>query len=215
MVREIFGKKLGMTQVFGQEGGIDAVTVVEAGPCRVLETKKYPAKKKALIGYKEIKKEQHKKKPASGYFKKLKSPYFRYLKEVDILKEGDLKNGADLGVEIFEENEVVSIAGISKGKGFQGGMRRHNWRGQPGSHGSTSHRRIGSVGASADPSKIVKGLPMPGHTGARKVTTKGLSILKVDKDKGLLFIKGNCPGAKNSLLVIKKYKAEAKVKDEG
>jgi large subunit ribosomal protein L3 len=204
MIKEVFGKKLGMTQIFTEDGHLRGVTLIEVYPCRVLQETDCPGKKKVLIGCQEVKKEAGKKRPQLGYFKKTNQPYFRYLKETEKLKEEPFKIGDDLGIEIFLENEKIDITGPSIGRGFQGGMKRHNWSGQPKSHGSTTHRRVGSVGASAYPSKIVKGHRMPGHLGNSTVTIKNLKIIKIDKQKSLLFVQGSCPGPRNSLVIIKK-----------
>jgi len=193
-----------MTQIFTQDGHLKAVTLIEVYACRVLEEKDYSGKRKVLIGCCEVKKDKKMSKPKLGYFKKSKQPYFKHLKETEKLKDDSFKIGDDLGVEIFSENEKIDITGSSIGRGFQGGMKRHNWSGQPKSHGSTTHRRVGSVGASAYPSKIVKGHPMPGHLGNSTVTIKNLKIIKTDKQNGLLFVQGSCPGPRNSLVVIKK-----------
>ena len=202
MIKEIFGKKLGVTQIFTQEGKVQPVTLIEVCPCRVLEEKEYPQGKRLLIGCEEVKKDKKKKKPQAGYFKKLNQPYFKYVKEVAKTEDEEVKIGVDLGIEIFLENEAVDITASSIGRGFQGGMKRHNWSGQPGSHGSTSHRRVGSVGANTYPGRIVRGHRMPGHMGNRKVTVKNLKILKIDREKQLLFVGGSCPGHKNCLVVI-------------
>jgi len=204
MVREIWGRKIGMTQVFSQQGELVPVTLIEVGPCRILETNKVNNKEKVVIGYKEVQKHRQKKKPQEGYFKKLNQPYFKYIKESEKLKGAELTCGQDLGAEIFSENEIVDIRGVSIGRGFQGGMKRHNWSGQPVSHGSMTHRRIGSAGASTYPGRIVKGHPMPGHLESKRVTIKNLKVLKVDKERNLVFIKGSCPGSKNSLVIIRK-----------
>lgn len=192
-----------MTQIFTEDGQAIAVTLVEVGPCRVLE-ESVSVSKAVVIGYKLVVKEKKKKKPALGYFKKLNQEYFKYVKRTEKLKEEPLKKGKDLNAEIFSEDELIDVTTTSIGRGFQGGMRRHNWSGQPKSHGSTTHRRIGSTGASAYPSRIVKGLNMPGHMGNSKVTTKNLRIIKVDKEKNILFLKGCCPGPKNSLIILRK-----------
>lgn len=203
MIREIYGKKIGMTQLFTDQGEVVAVTLVEVGPCRVLE-EGTPENKAVVIGYEQVKKDKKKKRPEQGYFKKLNQEYFKYVKCTQKLKGEPLEQGKDVNAEIFSENELIDVTATSIGRGFQGGMKRHNWSGQPKSHGSTSHRRIGSVGASAYPSKIVKGLNMPGHMGNCKVTTKNLKVVKVDKEKNILFLKGSCPGARNSLMILRK-----------
>jgi len=204
MVREIFGKKLGMTQIFSEEGELLPVTLIEVGPCRILEVKRIEKKERVVMGYQEIKNERRKKKPQLGYFKKLGQPYFKYIKETEKIREDSVEVGQDLGIEIFSEKEVVDIRAKSIGRGFQGGMKRHNWSGQPASHGSMTHRRIGSAGASTYPGRIVKGHPMPGGMGNSFVTVRNLTILKIDKERGLIFVKGSCPGPKNSLVIIKK-----------
>ncbi|MFC1514549.1 50S ribosomal protein L3 [Candidatus Omnitrophota bacterium] len=210
MIKQIFGRKLGMTQVFTEQGVVHSVTLIAVGPCKVLATKKYPKKEAVLIGYQEVTKEKKKTKPQIGFFAKLNQPYYKYTKEIERLSTESLEIGSDITVDIFEEKEKVAITATSIGRGFQGGMKRHNWAGQPGGHGHTTHRRVGSVGASAYPSKIVKGHPMPGHMGNVKVTVRNLQVIKVDKERGLLFIDGSCPGAKNSLVLVGKSKEKKK-----
>lgn len=205
MIREIFGKKLGMTQIFTETGQVKPVTLIEVGPCQVLEEKEVSGKTRVVIGYDEISKVRRQKKPLAGYFKKLDVAYFRHVRETEKTGTEPFEKGKSLGVDIFAPDEKVDIQAVSIGRGFQGGMKRHNWAGQPGSHGSTSHRRIGSTGASAYPSRIVKGLNMPGHMGNAKVTIKNLKILKVDSEKGLLFVKGSCAGPKNNIVIIRKH----------
>lgn len=195
-----------MTQIFTETGNLVAVTLVEVGPCKVLEEKKYLTKEAVVIGFEEVLKENKKNKPLAGHFKRLGQPYFRYVKETTRLTPEPFDKNVNIGVDIFSEDEKIDLTTVSIGRGFQGGMKRHNWSGQPKSHGSTTHRRIGSAGASAYPSKIVKGHPMPGHMGNAKVTVRNLKVLKVDKEKGLLYILGSCPGPKNSLVVIRKKK---------
>jgi len=204
MVEAIFGKKIGMTHLFDEKGTVIQVTVIEVGPCTVIAEKEYKDKKSFLIGYQEVTKKRRQNKPMSGYFQKESVPYFRYIKEVRKIDEKPFEKGLRLGSDLFKESEKIDIQAKSIGKGFQGGMKRHNWSGQPGSHGSTSHRRIGSAGASAYPSRIVKGLHMPGHLGNETITVKNMTVVKVDKEKNLIFVKGSCPGHKNTLVLIKK-----------
>jgi len=204
MLRGIFAKKLGTTQIFLEDATAEGVSVVEVEPGVVLEIKEYPGKKVAKMGFREETKEKKFKKPLLGYFKKLNSPYMKMVKEIELVSEEIPEAGRKIGIEIFNEHDKVDVIGISKGKGFQGGMRRHNWAGQPGSHGSTTHRRVGSVGASAYPSRIVKGKTMPGHMGAKRVTVRNLEILRIDQGKNLIFIKGSIPGSKNSMVFIRR-----------
>lgn len=204
MVEAIFGKKIGMTQLFDDKGAVVQTTIIEAGPCTVIAEKQYKNKKAFLIGYQEVTKKRRQNKPMSGYFQKAGVPYFRHLKEIRKFDEKPFEKGMQLGAGLFKESEKVNIQAKSIGKGFQGGMKRYNWSGQPGSHGSTMHRRIGSTGASAYPSKIVKGLHMPGHLGNETITVKNMTVVKVDKEKNLIFVKGSCPGHKNTVVLIKK-----------
>jgi large subunit ribosomal protein L3 len=205
MIREIFGKKIGMTEIFDDKGDLVCVTLVEVEPACILEKIDYPKKAKAKIGCFKLtdKKAARIKKPVAGYFGKLGISPYKLVREVDI-GEGEIETKKEVGVEIFNEGDTVDIQGKTKGKGFAGGMKRHGWSGQPGSHGSTTHRRIGSAGASAYPSKIIKGLNMPGHMGNVNRTTKNVKVVKVDADKQLLFIKGAVPGSRGTVLKIKK-----------
>ena len=207
MIREIYGKKIGMTQVFDEEGNLLPTTLIEVEPIYVLEKVEYPTKTKAKIGCFKIqeKKIGKVKQPVKGYFDKLGISPYKLIREVDI-EEGALVDPCQIGVEIFEVGEKVDVRAKTKGKGFAGGMKRHGWSGQPAAHGHTTHRRLGSAGASAYPSRIIKGLGMPGHMGDSFRTTKNLKVLKVDKEKDLLFIQGNVPGARGSIVSLRKVK---------
>jgi len=242
MVREIYGKKIGMTQVFSEEGDLIATTLVEVETACMLEKVDSSGGLKVRIGCFKIFKNKIKKvkKPIKGYFDKLGLSPYKLIREVEtepgadfsfdgnidskdqsasevdssgevsveedsLQKSGQEKrNPREVGIEIFKEGDLIDVRARTKGKGFAGGMRRHGWHGQPKSHGSTSHRRIGSAGASAYPSKIIKGLNMPGHMGDRFRTARNLKISKVDSDKNILFIKGNIPGAKGAVVKLKK-----------
>lgn len=196
---KILGKKIGMTQVFGDDGNVCPVTVLEVGPCMVMGL----TDKNVKVGYEDIK-ENKLKKPQLGVFKKLNLSPKRYVRELRIADKAHLKIGDEIKVDIFSEGDFVDVTGISIGKGFQGGMKRWHWMGTPETHGSTSHRRIGSIGASSDPSRVLKGKTMPGHMGADKVTVQNLKVMKVDLANNLLVVKGAVPGHKNSLLEIRK-----------
>jgi len=206
MIKEIVGKKLGMTQVFDDNGNLIGVTILKIEPVLTLEKIEYPKGPRVKVGCFKVgeKKEKKIKRPCAGYFKKLKVASFRMIREVMPDAQTEFEAKKEVGVEIFQETTYVNVQARSKGKGFQGGMRRHNWRGQPATHGSTTHRRVGSVGASAYPSKIVKGHRMPGHMGNRTTTVKNLRVVKVDTQGGLLFVEGSVPGSTGSLVVIKK-----------
>jgi large subunit ribosomal protein L3 len=198
----IIGKKLGMTQIYTEEGKSYPVTVVEAGPCSIIQVKTlekdgYEAVK---IGFVEMK-EKKLNKPMRGVFKKAGVKSCKVLKEYPM---GGLKVGEAVTVEKFVKGDKVSVSGISKGKGFQGVMKRHNFSGGPGSHGSMFNRAPGSIGASSYPSRVWKNQKMPGHMGSEKVTTKNLEILDIRVDQNLLLIKGAVPGASGSIIEIKK-----------
>lgn len=198
----ILGKKLGMTQIYTEDGKAYPVTVVEAGPCCVVQVKTldndgYEAVK---VGFLDAK-EKRVKKPQSGVFKKAGVKPYKILKEFPI---SGLKVGDFVTVEKFIKGDRVSVSGISKGKGFQGVMKRHHFSGGPGSHGSQFHRAPGSIGASSYPSRVWKNQKLPGHMGSERVTVKNLEIVDVKADQNLLLIKGAVPGANGALIEIKK-----------
>ena len=205
MIREIFGKKIGMTEIFDDKGDLIGVTLVEVEPACILEKIDYPKKTVAKIGCFKLADNRvaKVKKPVAGYFSKLGVSPYKLVREVDVTGE-EIEVKKEIGIEMFNEGDMVDIQGKTKGRGFAGGMKKHGWSGQPGSHGSTTHRRIGSAGASAYPSKIIKGLNMPGHMGNVNRTVKNVKIVKVDAEKQLLFIKGSVSGARGTVLKIKK-----------
>lgn len=199
----ILGKKLGMTQVFDESGRIMPVTVVEAGPCCVTQVKTverdgYDAIK---VGFSEIKKAKRVNKPIGGIFKKAGLKPYRILKEFPM---GDLKVGDMVTVERFQKGDIVSVSGVSKGKGFQGVMKRLNYAGGPGSHGSMFNRAPGSIGASSYPSRVWKNKGLPGHMGSERVTVKNLKVVDVRVEQNLLLILGALPGSKGTYLEIRK-----------
>jgi large subunit ribosomal protein L3 len=191
-----------MTQLFDDEGNVIAVTVIEAGPCPVTQVKTV-----ATDGYQAVQlafdecKDKHVTKPELGHLKKAGLKHgMRHLAEFDMF--ADLKVGDTVTVESFEDGQPVTVAGVSKGKGFQGTVRRHNFGRGPETHGSHNVRAPGSIGASAYPSRVYKGMRMAGHMGAERVTQRGLRIVRRDVENNLLLIKGSVPGAKNSVVVI-------------
>lgn len=198
----ILGKKLGMTQIFTEDGKTCPATVIEAGPCCVIQVKTldndgYEAVK---VGFLE-REEKKFKKPLVGVFKKAGTKAYRVLKEFPM---GGLKVGEFVTVERFLKGDKVKVAGISKGKGFQGVMKRHNYAGGPGSHGSMFNRAPGSIGASSFPSRVWKNKGMPGHMGSVKITIRNLEIVDVRPDQNLLLIRGAVPGAKGAYLEIRR-----------
>ncbi|MCX8007276.1 MAG: 50S ribosomal protein L3 [Coriobacteriia bacterium] len=206
MARAILGRKLGMTQVWGEGDRLIPVTVIEAGPCVVTQvrTKDRDGYAAIQIGFGDVK-ESRVNKPMAGHFKKAGVAPKRHLAEVrlDEAEAAQAKVGDTITVESFEPGARVHITGTSKGKGFQGVMKRHNFRGGPGGHGSHFHREPGSIGQCASPSRVLKGLGLPGHMGAETVTVRNLEVVKVDAEQNLLLVKGAVPGGKNGLLMIR------------
>lgn len=205
MIKGILGKKLGMTQLYSDDGSVIPVTVVKAGPCKVVQIKNiekdgYEAVQLCL---EEVRKSKKVNKPIGGHFRKAGIDPCRYLREIRGIQ--GLSVGQDIFVDIFEKGERVSVTGISKGKGFAGVMKRHGYHGGPGSHGSMFNRAPGSIGSSSFPSRVWKGKGLPGHLGSERVTLKGLEVMDVKKEQNLLLLKGAVPGGKRGLLVIKKH----------
>jgi len=192
----ILGKKIKMSQIFDQEGRVIPVTIVEAGPCYVtqLKTKEKDGYEAVQIGFERLKEKK--------ITKSKKTKPFRYLKEF----RGEIKGyqvGQEITASIFKEGELVTVSGTSKGKGFQGVVKRWGFSGRPATHGTKHEERTpGSIGAST-PSRVLKGKKMPGRAGGKRVTIKNLEIVKVDPEKNLLYIKGALPGSRGSLLEIK------------
>lgn len=206
MLRGLLGKKLGMTQIFDKGGNTIPVTVIEAGPCTVLSIMDSPLKVK--LGFEKIK-ESRLRKPELGLFKKIGVEPLRSIREFESSDNKDYQVGKEVKTDIFKPGDYVDVSGVSQGKGFQGGMKRWNWSGGPAGHGSMHHRRVGSIGASADPSRTLVGTHMPGHMGARKVTVQSLRVMQIDVEKNLLLVEGAVPGHKNTLLTINRSKKKA------
>ncbi len=206
MIRGIMGKKVGMTQIFDNEGNVTPVTVVEAGPCTVLGLKERPAK--VVLGFLPVK-ETRLRKPVLGFFKKSGVSPLKHIKEFTSTDNKDLKVGQEIKADLFKPGDFVDVSGTSIGKGFQGGMVRWNWSGGPAAHGSMHHRRVGSIGASSDPSRVYKGQHMPGHMGAETVTVQNLRVMRVDADNNIILVKGAVPGHKNGVVLINKSKKKA------
>ena len=213
MALGILGRKLGMTQVFRNDGRVIPVTVIEAGPCHVLQIKA-----KAKDGYDAVqigfvdKKEKNVNKPQLGKFKKINMSPKRFIREIRISPDLKFEVGQQLKVDIFAPGDAVDITGTSIGKGFQGGMKRWHWKGGKETHGSTSHRRIGSIGSSTTPGRVWKGHHLPGRMGGDTVTIQNLEVVKIDMENNLLVTEGAVPGPTSSLLMIKKAKKRAKAK---
>lgn len=197
-----------MTQIFASDGILVNVTAIEAGPCPVLGIKE----KSIQVGF-ALAKEKSLKKPLAGFFKKINISPRTFIRELFKDPNKEYKVGEELKVDLFNTGDFVDVTGVSKGKGFQGGMKRWNWHGGPQTHGSTSHRRIGSIGSTTSPGRVFKGHHLPGHMGAQQVTVQNLKVVKVDLENNILLVEGAVPGNKNSYLIVRtaKKKKAAKV----
>ena len=207
-VQGIIGRKLGMTQLYADDGTVLPVTVIQAGPCVVVQRKTgekdgYAAVQLGLV---ESRKAKRVSKPLAGHFAKTGKglPPCRVLREVRVAADDPAGVGDKVGVDIFAAGDVVHISGVSKGKGFQGVIKRHHFRGGAATHGSMFHRAPGSIGASAYPSRVLKGMRAAGHMGSDHVTVRNLQVVRVDAGNNLLVVRGSVPGAGGSIVVIRK-----------
>lgn len=204
MTKGILGKKVGMTQVFTENGELIPVTVIEATPNVVLqvktvETDGYEA---VQVGYQD-KREVLSNKPAKGHVAKANTTPKRFIKEFNNVELGEYEVGQEIKVDVFQAGDIVDVTGTSKGKGFQGVIKRHGQSRGPMTHGSRFHRRPGSMGAASYPARVFKGKRLAGRMGGDRVTIQNLEIVRVDTDKNVILVKGNVPGAKKSLIEIK------------
>ncbi len=202
MIQGFLGKKIGMTQIFREDGRVVPVTVISAGPCVVtqIKTKETDGYEAVQLGYGEVKRRN---KPLSGHLKD--SRLSRYLREVAADDTSEYKVGQTINVDIFQAGEKVDVIGKSKGRGFAGVMKRWGFAGGPKTHGQSDRARApGSIGGGTTPGRVYKGLKMGGHMGNRRITVKGLEIIEVDTERNLLLVKGGIPGAPNSLVQIRR-----------
>lgn len=202
----IIGRKVGMTQVFNQESGAQiAVTIIEAGPCVVLqrkteETDDYSAVQLGFLDQKN----QRLDKPTQGHFKKAGASAKRIIREVRCSEETEANPGDVVDASIFDGVEFIDVTGTSKGRGFQGVVKRHNFRGGRKTHGGHMHRRGGSIGQCVSPARVMKGRKMPGHMGARQVTTQNLRIVEVRPEDNAILVRGAVPGPNGGIVIVKK-----------
>ncbi len=203
-MKGILGRKKGMTRIFSEGGRVEPVSVIEAGPCIVTQVKTQQAHgyQAVQVGYEEARRLNE---PEEGHLKRL--PPLRHLKEFRVDELGDSQVGQRIDVSIFEPGDVVNISGLSKGKGFAGGMKRHHFRGGPKTHGQSDRGRApGSIGAGTTPGRVWKGTKMAGHMGNKKVTALNLKVVHVDAERNLILVRGSVPGARNGMLVIQPAK---------
>jgi large subunit ribosomal protein L3 len=211
MIRGLIGKKLGMTQVFDETGVVHPVTVVEAGPCVVTqvmtpERNGYGALQLGFGLSKRLNKPEQGQRRASGFMS-------RTLREVQADDPASFEVGQVINADVFAQGELVDVTGTSKGRGFQGGVKRHGFAGGPKTHGQSDRLRApGSIGASATPGRVFKGMRMAGHMGHERVTVQGLEIVRVDPERNLLLIKGSVPGPNEGLLIIRRAVKSTKKK---
>jgi large subunit ribosomal protein L3 len=206
MVTGLIGRKVGMTQLFAPDGTVYPATVLKAGPCvvvqaKTVETDGYQAVQLGFVEGKPTKEN----KPSQGHFKKAGVPATRIRREVALKAGGDpLKAGDQVGASIFADGERVDVIGTSRGRGFQGVVKRHHFGGGAATHGSMFHKAPGSIGASSYPSRVVKGMRMGGHMGSARVTVRNLRVIRVDAENNLLMVEGAVPGGPNSVVLIRK-----------
>ena len=211
MINGIIGRKVGMTQIFAEDGTVTPVTVIKAGPCVVVQTKTaagkdgYNAVQLGLVEDAPIKL-KNVSKPLRGHFEKTGGgvPPTRVLKEIRLDGEADVNVGDQVKADLFTDGDKVEVVGKSKGRGFAGTIKRHNFSRGPMSHGSMNIREPGSIGQSAYPSRVIKGTRSSGHMGDERVTVKGLTVARVDVENNLIMVRGAVPGANGSLVVVKK-----------
>jgi len=202
----IIGRKVGMTQVYAEDGRAIPVTVIQAGPCVVVQrkTKQKDGYEAVQLGLVEDRKVKKVTKAMAGHFKKADLPACRVLREVRIDGKDEAKVGDKVSVEQFAPGDTIVVTGTSKGKGFQGVVKRHHFRGGAATHGSMFHRAPGGIGASAWPSRVIKGMRAAGHMGAERITQKNLKVVRVDAANNMLVVKGAVPGAGGGYLLIRK-----------
>ena len=217
MAKAILGRKLGMTQIFTEEGRVVPVTVVESGNNFVLRSKTVESDgyNAVQIGFGDIK-EKNVTKPLKGQFEKAGVKAVRFIREMRLAAPSEYNVGDTIGVDIFAEGDLVDVVGTSKGKGFAGGIKRHNFARGPMGHGSKSHREPGSMGAmiSGPGGRVLKGKKLPGRMGGERVTVQRLTVVRVDADRNLILIKGAIPGPKKGFVVIKDTVKPAKAAKE-
>ena len=203
-MKTIIGKKVGMTQIFDEKGNVIPVTVIEAGPCvvaqvKTVETDGYNA---IQLGFGDVK-ESKLNKPERGHFAKAGLANKKHLREFRVEDFGDLTVGSEIKADAFEAGDKIDVQGTTKGKGFQGVIKRHGQSRGPMGHGSMYHRRPGSMGPTSTPGRVFKGKKLPGHMGRVTVTIQNLDVVKVDMDKNVILIKGSVPGAKGAILKLR------------
>ena len=209
-MKAIIGKKVGMTQIFDENGFVIPVTVIEAGPCTVAQVKSVDTDgyNAVQLGFGDVK-DKHINKPEKGHFAKSKLAAKKHLREFRV-DSADVKVGDEVKADVFVAGDRIDVQGTTKGKGFQGVIKRHGQHRGPMGHGSMYHRRPGSMGSTSTPGRVFKGKKLPGHMGVQTVTIQNLDVVRVDMDKNVLLVKGSVPGPKGAILKIKATVKSAK-----
>ncbi len=203
-MKALIGKKIGMTQIFDETGKVIPVTAIEVGPCVVaqIKTEETDGYTAVQLGFGDVK-ESKLNKPRKGHFAKANMPLKKHLREFRVENTEEYTVGATLNADVFAAGDKVDVQGITKGKGFQGVIKRHGQARGPMGHGSMYHRRPGSMGSTTTPGRVFKGKKLPGHMGVQTVTIQNLDVVMVDTDKNVILVKGSVPGAKGAILKVK------------
>lgn len=217
MIEGLIGRKIGMTQVFEDNGTVRPVTVLQAGPCVVVQRKTADKDgyRSVQLGLVDPKAAKRANKPMRGHHDKADVPPTRLRREFRIDESAEVKAGDTVLVDIFDGVAKVDVIGTSKGKGFQGVVKRHGFKGGRATHGSMFHRAPGSIGQSAFPSKVLRGMRAPGRAGGGRVTAKNLTVVRIDRDRNLLLVKGSVPGSNGSTLLIRRAQSSGLAAGEG
>jgi len=204
MKKGLIGKKLGMTQIFWDDGSVIPVTAIEAGPCVVIQKKTSEADgyDALQLGFDQAK-EKRVNKPLKGHFKKADKGYFRVLREFRLESTDDYEVGSELKADLFKVGDYIDVVGTTRGRGFAGVIKRHGFAGGPSGHGSMFHRAPGSIGASAWPSRVFKGKKMPGHMGNKRQSVQNLMVVGIRPEQNIILVKGAVPSSKNGIVLIK------------
>ena len=204
MKKAILARKVGMTQIWGEDGTLVPVTVLKAGPCVVTQVKtvENDGYEAVQVGFEDIR-ESLVNKPEKGVYEKAGAPVKRFLREFRFENSAEYAPGQEIKADIFENGDMIDVTAISKGKGYQGAIKRFGQHRGPMSHGSKFHRHQGSNSAASDPSRVFKGKGMPGHMGSERVTVQNLTVVRVDAEEGLILVKGSVPGPRKGLVTVK------------
>lgn len=208
MLNGLLGKKIGMTQIYSGDGRLLPVTLIQVGPCDVMQIKTVENDGYSAVQLAFDNKKKGAKKPEIGHAAKASLEPKRFIREVKSESGADIKSGQSIAIDIFSDVKMVDVVGTTKGKGYAGVMKRWNFKGGAATHGSTRHRPPGSIGSNTDPGRVIRGKKMAGRLGGERVTIKNIDVVKIDKDRNLLFVRGAVPGHKGSYLILNKSRVK-------